>query len=101
MKSIVVIAVLISLSAAKDDGTVKVPLNDKYPYHVAIVSKGTKDVLCDGTIVEGHWIMTMNSCLNGKNPDGKDIEVIVGGVADLTSDLANKLIHSVTTVWRN
>src|SRR2546421_4796542 len=103
MKSIVVIAVLISLSAAKpkNNGTVKVPPDGKYPYHVAIVSKETKDVLCDGTIVDGHWIMTMNSCLNGKNPDGKDIEVIVGGVADLTSDLANKLTHSVITVWRN
>src|SRR5437868_5330599 len=103
MKLLVVIAVLISLSAAKskDDGMVKVPQDGKYPYHVAIVSKGTKDILCDGTIVDGKWIMTMNSCLTGKNPDGNDIEVIVGGVADLTSDLANKLTHSVTTVWRN
>ena len=35
----------------------------QYPYHVAIVKKETKRVLCDGVIISNKWVMTMKECL--------------------------------------
>src|SRR5207244_3291359 len=39
--------------------------NGQYPYHVAIIKKGTNKILCDGVIISNHWVMTMKECLEG------------------------------------
>lgn len=102
MKSLLVFLIVCLSVVANGDH----PPNGKYPYHVAIRGKGQKEPMCDGTIVGQHWIVTAASCFYG-GVQGKleqrvkedDVEVIVGGVANLLkSKVVKALTYSVSRI---
>src|ERR687887_421819 len=67
--------------------------NGQYPYHVAIIKKGTNKILCDGVIISNHWVMTIKECLKGViSPDDRfgiyhvnqlPVALVVGSFASL------------------
>src|SRR5438128_11123026 len=77
----------------------KISRDGQYPYHVAIVTKKTNGIRCDGVIISNNLVMTMKKCLT--RPISKilvrptEIKLVVGGVANLASDNAEQLTYSV------
>jgi hypothetical protein len=69
----------------------------KYPYHVAIVKKGSKEILCDGVIVNEKWVVTMKKGLLGTDLLVSNMQLVVGGVVNLAFDVAKKLTYSVSS----